>query len=94
MAKTASMYVRIDPDVKTEVENVYSRYGISLSEAINMFIYQSLNIGGLPFELRPSVPNEETLAAIDEGNRIIEEIEKTGKGRFSNAADLIRSLKE
>jgi len=94
MAKTASMYVRIDPEIKTEVENVYSRYGISLSEAINMFIYQSINIGGLPFELRPPIPNDETLAAIEEGNKIVEEIKKTGKGRFSNAAELIRSLKE
>ena len=94
MAKTASMYVRIDPAIKEEVEKVYYRYGISLSEAINIFIYQSINIGGLPFDLRPAVPNAETLAAIEEGNEIMNNIQKTGKGRFSNAADMIRSLNE
>jgi DNA-damage-inducible protein J len=54
MAKTASMYIRIDPEVKADVEKIYSRFGMSLTEAINIFLYQSRNIGGLPFELRPS----------------------------------------
>jgi len=46
------MYIRIDPDIKTEVEKIYNRYGMSLTEAINIFIYQSRNVGGLPFDLR------------------------------------------
>jgi len=52
MAKTASMYIRIDPQVKADVEAIYSRYGMSLTEAINIFLHQSRNVGGLPFELR------------------------------------------
>jgi len=52
MAKTSSMYIRIDPEVKTEVESIYKRFGMSLTDAINIFIYQSLNVGGLPFNLR------------------------------------------
>ncbi|MCL1917114.1 MAG: type II toxin-antitoxin system RelB/DinJ family antitoxin [Peptococcaceae bacterium] len=53
MAKTSSMYIRIDPEIKTEVEKIYKRYGMSLTDAINIFIYQSRNVGGLPFDLRP-----------------------------------------
>ena len=52
MAKTASMYIRIDPQVKADVEAIYSRYGMSLTEAINIFLHQSRNLGGLPFDLR------------------------------------------
>ena len=52
MAKTSSMYIRIDPDIKTEVETIYKRFGMSLTDAINIFIYQSRNVGGLPFNLR------------------------------------------
>jgi len=59
MAKTSSMYIRIDPLVKTEVEAIYKRYGMSLTDAINIFIYQSRNIGGLPFNLRPAGQQEE-----------------------------------
>jgi addiction module RelB/DinJ family antitoxin len=51
MAKTSSMYIRIDPDIKTEVETIYKRFGMSLNDAINVFIYQSRNVGGLPFNL-------------------------------------------
>ena len=66
MAKTASMYIRIDPKVKSDVENIYAQYGMSITDAINVFLYTSRYIGGLPFDLRPAVPNMETIAAIRE----------------------------
>jgi len=53
MAKTSSLYIRIDPQVKSDVEAIYSQYGMSITDAINVFLYQSKNIGGLPFNLRP-----------------------------------------
>ena len=89
MAKSSSMYIRIDPQVKADVEVIYSRYGISITDAINIFLYQSRNIGGFPFDLRPTTPNAETLAAMKEGDEII----KSGKGRFDNAGDLLKELK-
>ena len=89
VAKTASMYVRIDPKIKSEVEAIYSRYGMSITDAINVFLYTSRNVGGLPFDLRPSVPNAETLEAIREGEKII----NSGKTRFDNAEDMLRELK-
>ncbi len=89
MAKTASLSIRIDPKVKADVEAIYSRYGMSLTEAINIFLYQSRNVGGLPFDLRQFTPNDETLAAMKEGDEII----KSGKGRFGNANDLLKELK-
>jgi DNA-damage-inducible protein J len=66
MAKTASMYIRIDPEIKSDVESIYARYGMSITDAINVFLYASRNIGGLPFDLRPPVPNAVTIAAIEE----------------------------
>ncbi len=89
MAKSASMYIRIDPQVKADVEAIYARYGMSLTEAINVFLYQSRNIGGLPFDLRPNTPNAETLAAIKEGAEMI----KSGNGKFKNVDDLLKELK-
>ena len=70
MAKTASMYIRIDPQVKSDVEAVYAQYGMSITDAINVFLYSSRNVGGLPFDLRPSAPNPETLEAINEVRRM------------------------
>ena len=66
MAKTSGMYIRIDPQVKSDVEAVYAKYGMSITDAINVFLHTSRNVGGLPFDLRPPVPNTETLEAIEE----------------------------
>ena len=52
MSKTTTLTIRIDPAVKRKVEKLYSTFGLNLSDAINMFIHQSLRIGGLPFELK------------------------------------------
>ena len=70
MAKTASMYIRIDPEVKSDVENIYAQYGMSITDAINIFLYTSRNRGGLPFDLRPPAPNTETLEALEEVRRM------------------------
>jgi DNA-damage-inducible protein J len=72
MAKTASMYIRIDPKVKSDVEAIFSKYGMSITDAINVFLYTPRIVGGLPFDLRPSTPNAETLEAIEEVRRMKE----------------------
>jgi len=64
--KTSSMYIRIDPQVKSDVESIYAQYGMSITDAINIFLYTSRTRGGLPFDLRPSIPNAVTRAAIEE----------------------------
>ncbi len=89
VAKTASMYIRIDPQIKSDVETIYSRYGMSITDAINIFLYASRNAGGLPFDLRPPVPNAETMEAIREGNQMI----KSGKTRFDSAEEMLKELK-
>jgi DNA-damage-inducible protein J len=70
MPKTASLNIRLDADIKKAAEAVYSHYGLSLAEAVTVFIHQSCNIGGLPFDLRPKRPNSETLAAMAEAEEI------------------------
>ncbi len=70
MAKTAVINVRTEPELKAEVEALYKGMGVSLSDAINMFLYKSLDYRGLPFELRREIPNAETLAAMKEADDI------------------------
>ena len=70
MTKTASLNIRLNPEIRKTAETVYAQYGLSLTEAVTVFIHQSCNIGGLPFDLRPSRPNMESLLAIAEANRI------------------------
>jgi DNA-damage-inducible protein J len=70
MPKTASLNIRLDSELKKTAETVYLRYGLSLPEAVTVFLHQSCNVGGLPFDLRPSRPNAESLAAMAEAERI------------------------
>ena len=51
--KTGTFQMRINPEVRQEVEAVYASYGLSLTDAINVFLQQSLNESGLPFLLSP-----------------------------------------
>ena len=71
MAKTANLHVRIDPETKSSVEELYSSFGITVSDAITMFLRKSLMVGGLPFEVRQPRYNAETEAAIQEARDIM-----------------------
>ena len=51
--KTATFQMRINPDVKQQVEDIYAQQGLTFTDAVNIFIQQSLNMGGLPFLVSP-----------------------------------------
>lgn len=70
MAKTANINVRMDPVVKANAEELFASFGMTVTEAINIFLHQSLMVGGLPFEVRQPKYNAETLAAMQEAREI------------------------
>ncbi len=47
--KTGTFQVRINPEIKKEVEKIYANCGMTLTDAFNVFLQQSLNVEGLPF---------------------------------------------
>ena len=51
--KTGTFQMRINPDVKQRVEQVFARQGLTFTDAVNIFIQQSLNENGLPFLASP-----------------------------------------
>lgn len=46
--KTTMLQMRINPEVKECVEDIYARCGMTLTDAINVFIQQSINAEGMP----------------------------------------------
>jgi DNA-damage-inducible protein J len=46
-------------------------FGITVTDAVNMFLHQSLMVGGLPFELKQPRYNAETEAAMQEAREMI-----------------------
>ena len=52
MTKTASIYTRVDPEVKVQVEQVLSKLGIPMANAINLFLHQIILHEGIPFDVK------------------------------------------
>ena len=56
--------VYLDSNLKKQAKEIYKQYGLSLSEAVNIFLAQSVFNRGIPFEIK--IPNDETLQAIND----------------------------
>jgi addiction module RelB/DinJ family antitoxin len=52
MAKTSSIYTRVEPDIKEKAEQVLSSLGIPMANAINLFLYQVVLQRGIPFDVK------------------------------------------
>lgn len=50
-AKTDMFRMRINPEIRSRLERGYAQNGLSLTDAVNVFFQQSLNAGGLPFQV-------------------------------------------
>ena len=48
-SKDSTFQVRINSEIKKTVEEIYARTGMTLTDAFNTFIQQSINVEGLPF---------------------------------------------
>ena len=47
--KDSTFQVRINSEIKKTVEDIYAKAGMTLTDAFNTFIQQSINVEGLPF---------------------------------------------
>jgi DNA-damage-inducible protein J len=64
---TTMIHLRIDPKLKSQAAKTFGAMGLSLSEAVRVFLTRAATDQAFPFELR--VPNAETIAAMKAGDR-------------------------
>ena len=64
--------VRINTEIKQHLEEIYAKTGLTLTDAVNVFFQQSLNVGGFPFAV--NVENAEQVKA-KALSRLIKELE-------------------
>ena len=88
--KTDMFRFRINPELSKQVEEVYARNGLTFTQALNIFIQQSLNAGGFPFQV--SEENAEFVKA-KAMERLMKELD-AGKnsGALVDEADAYRML--
>ena len=91
MAKTTSsnISIRMDSDLKSAAEALFDELGMSLSTAFNIFVRQSLREGGIPFKITEGRPNQETVAAMLEAERIAKDPSVKG---YNSVDDLFADL--
>jgi DNA-damage-inducible protein J len=71
MPKTATVSLRIDPETKANAERVFSSFGLTLSDAITVFLRKSVMEGGIPFDVRAPRYNHQTEAAISQARDLM-----------------------
>ena len=87
MAKTSVINIRTEEKTKKQIEYLFSQFGISVSDAVNIFFHKALMEGGLPFNVQLSTPNAETLEAMNDVDNKLNMSES-----FDNMSDLMREL--
>lgn len=83
MQKSATISVRIKPEIKAKVEAILNKVGLTEPEAVRLFYAQICLHKGLPFNVK--IPNKETLTAIHDADK-----RKTHKAK--NSDELFENL--
>ena len=96
MTKTANLYARIEPNLKTEAEGILGDLGITVSNAINIFYRQIVIHRGLPFEVklaRSPLINCATLTDSELDAEIQRGLDDVAAGRTRPFRDFANELK-
>lgn len=89
MAKTDVLHIRVEPSVKQRAEKTLNDLGLSITEAINVFLNQVILNDGIPFEIRKPKFNKETIQAIEDTKKG-KNLSKT----FDNVEDMFKELEK
>ena len=84
-----SMNIRMDPEVKEQAQKLFAELGMDMTTAINIFLRQAIRTKSIPFMVTTEIPNATTLAAIEEGKRLLKD--RKAKS-FNSVAELLDDL--
>ncbi|QKE39679.2 type II toxin-antitoxin system RelB/DinJ family antitoxin [Ferrovum myxofaciens] len=88
MATTTMVHVRVDENIKAQATETLASMGLSVSDAVRVFLTRVVADKQLPFALR--APNAETRAAMNEASAIAQ----IHQARFDTAAELFDDLEK
>lgn len=81
--ESTNLNIRLDKDVKIQSEKIFNALGLNMTTAVNIFLRQAIRENGIPFEIKLNVPNDVTIAAINEGRSIAYDKSITGYNSIS-----------
>lgn len=71
--KTDVFRMRVNPEIRKQLEAVYEKNGLTLTDAVNVFFQQSLNTGGFPF---PVTEENAEMVKAKSLSRLMKELQK------------------
>ena len=89
-ANTTNISIRMDSALKTQADKLFGELGMNLSTAFNIFVRQSLREGRIPFDISLNQPNQDTIEAMLEAERIAKDSSIKG---YTDLNELFEELK-
>ena len=71
MANVSNVSFRIDSELKAQADTLFAQLGMNMTTAINIFLRQAVREGCIPFNITINTPNSETIAAMLETERLL-----------------------
>jgi len=87
---TKNISVRIDEELKQQIESLLNSFGLSLTTAIHLYIHKILAEQRIPFEIGHSVPNRIKHTGIINAKRNAKKKFKTYQNVDHLKSDLIK----
>jgi len=88
MSTTTMVHVRLDEQMKEQAAETLAAMGLSISDAVRVFLTRVVAEQQLPFALK--VPNSETRRAMAEADAIV----RKRRTRFATATELLDDLEK
>ena len=91
MAKTDTLNIRIEPELKKEADETLNELGMNTAEAVTVFLKQVVLTDSIPFKIQKPKLNKETLEAIKETEEIMKNPENYKS--YDNIYEMIEEIK-
>ena len=85
---TSMLHIRVDDDIKEQATLALTAMGLSVSDAVRLFLHRVIVEQAFPLELK--VPNAETLAAMQASRAMM----SARRDRFETADELFADLEK
>ena len=90
MSKTTSMNIRIEPNLKKQVEEILKDLGMNISDAVTIYFKQIVLTDSIPLQIKRPKFNKETLEAIKEADEIMKHPENYKS--YNNVYEMIEEI--
>lgn len=87
--ETVKINVNVDKQTKINAEKLFEELGLNMTTAINVFLKKALQYKGIPFDVCVEIPNEVTLAAFEEGEKILADPNRVS---YKNAKEMMEAM--